>query len=182
MPDPFIAAQDLTDILGRDVTADPGAIIALDAACDICRDVAEQSFNAATSTISLDGTGSDALVLPEHPVSAAGTVTVNGGTITDFQVTANGVLLRGTAGIDPRPVWPRGRQNVTVTYDHGYAAIDLPRSVRVVALAIASRLIVQGVAKREQVGDVTIDYAVPATELTKNEERILKKYRRTRSF
>lgn len=180
MPDPFISAQDLTDYLGRDVTSDDGALIALDAACDICRDLAEQDFNADTSTVTLDGTGTDALLLPKLPVSAAGTVTVDGDTVTDYTLNGNGILLRGSAGCDPRPVWPSGRQNVTVTYDHGYANDDLPRSVRLVALALASRLIVQGVATEESVGQVRVKYAGAATDLTNGERAILRKYRHTR--
>lgn len=180
MPDPFISAQDLTDYLGRDVTADDGAIIALDAACDIVRTVAERQFNRGTTTFTLDGTGTDALLLPELPVNSAGTVTVNGGTITDYVLSSTGVLFRGTAGSDPRSTWPSGRQNVVVTVDHGYASVDLPRDVRVVALSIASRLLVQGVAVEESLGTSRIKYAVAATDLTNGEKMILRKYRPTR--
>jgi hypothetical protein len=182
MPDPFIDAQDLVDYLGRGTITDPGMLIALDAACDTCRVIAEQDFNAGTITVALDGTGGDSLVLAHYPVSSAGTVTVNGGTITDCMLTANGLLLRGTAGGGTRPVWPQGRQNVTVTYEHGYEAVDLPRDVRAVALQIASRMVVQGVAKSETLGDASITYAAGASDVTANEERILKKYRRTRSY
>ena len=188
MPDPFISRQDLTDYLGRNVTTDDGALIAVDAACDIVRTLAEQTFNATVGgTVFLDGTGTDCLLLPEHPVTAAGTVTVNGTAITDYTLSANGMLFRGTVGLsDPywpdevpaSRVWPRGRQNVRVTYDHGYADADLPRDVRMVALSIASRLVVQGVGLQERQGDVAITYAVPATDLTNGEKAIIRKYRR----
>jgi hypothetical protein len=177
MPDPFISQQDLTDYLGRDVTSDDGAIIALDAACDMVRTFAEQQFNAATETYTGDGTGTDAFLLPRLPVTAAGTVTVDGTAVTDYILNDNGILFRGTAGCDPRPVWPSGRQNVTVTYEHGYATADLPRDVRVVALSIASRLLVQGVAVEETVGQTRIKYAGAATDLTNGERAILRKYR-----
>jgi len=179
-PDPFITVQDLTDILGRDVTADDGAVIAIDAACDICRTIAEQPFNAGTATVALDGSGTDALLLPYLPVTAAGTVVVNGGTVTDYVLNGNGILFRGTAGCDPRPTWPSGRQNVSVTFEHGYATLDIPRDVRMVALSIASRLVVQGVATEETVGADRIKYAVASTDLTNGERRILRKYRQTR--
>jgi hypothetical protein len=180
MPDPFISAQDLTDYLGRNVTGDDGAIIALDAACDIVRDLAEQEFNARTSTVTLDGTGTDVLLLPQLPVSAAGTVSVDGTAVTDYTLNGNGMLFRGSAGCDPRPVWPAGRQNVEVTYEHGYADADLPRSVRMVALSAAARIMVQGVAVEETVGQVRVKYAVAATDLTNGERAILRKYRHTR--
>jgi hypothetical protein len=181
MPDPFISQQDLSDYLGRDVTADAGALAVVDAACDVCRDVAEQSFNRVIGgTVTLDGSGTDALLLPELPVSRAGTVLVNGTAVTDYTLNGNGILLRGSAGSDPRPVWPSGRQNVTVTYDHGYADADIPRSVRMVALSLAARLIVQGVAKSETIGETSISYAVAASDLTNGELRILRKHRPTR--
>jgi hypothetical protein len=53
-------------------------------------------------------------------VTAAGTVLVSGTAVTDYTLNGNGILFRGSAGLDPRPVWPSGRQNVAVTYDHGY--------------------------------------------------------------
>ena len=180
MPDPFITRDDLSDYLGIDVTADDGALIALDAACDVCRDLAEQEFNESTATVTLDGTGTDVLLLHQLPVSTAGTVLVNGTAVTDYVLTDNGMLLRGSAGVDPRPVWPSGRQNVVVTYDYGYAPSDLPRDVRMVALSIASRLIVQGVAVEESVGATRIKYAGAAIDPTKGEQLILRKYRPTR--
>ena len=95
-PAPFISVQDLTDYLGRDVTSDPGALMAADATCDIIRDITEQDFNQATDTVSLDGTDTDALVLPQRPVIAAGTVTVNGGTVSDYiPPTSDGFLYAG---------------------------------------------------------------------------------------
>lgn len=180
-PDPFLSQQDLSDYLGRDVTADDGAIIALDAACDMVRNYAGQPFNAGTATVVLDGTGTDSLLLPYLPVSAAGTVVVNSGTITDYSLNDNGILYRGTAGQTLTGLtWPAGRQNVSVTFDYGYQTADFPRDVRMVALSIASRLLVQGVTTEEQVGDVRVKYAGPAMDLTKSEEQILRKYRQTR--
>lgn len=181
MPDPFISVQDLIDYLGRGGTADPGMLIATDSACDTVRTIAERDFNQVIGgTAVLDGSGTDCLLLPHLPVTAAGTVTVNGGTITDYVLNGNGMLFRGTAGIDPRPVWPLGRQNVRVTYDHGYADQDIPRDVRMVALSLASRLVVQGPAVEENIGTVSIKYAGPPMDLTNSEKAILRKYRPTR--
>lgn len=180
MPEPFITPGDLVDYLGRGGTADPGMLIATDAACDVCRTVAEQSFNAGTTTYTLDGSGTDAMLLPDLPVTAAGTVLVNGTAVTDYTLNGNGILFRGSAGIYPRPVWPEGRQNVSVTAEHGYSDINLPRDVRVVALSIAARLVVQGVAVEESIGATRIKYAGAATDLTNSEKLILRKYRPTR--
>lgn len=177
MLDPFITLQDLTDYLGRDVTADDGAVIALDAACQICRDVAEQDFNRGTATFTLDGTGTDAILLPQLPVNGVTAVTVNGTAVTDFMLDGRGMLFRGTVGPSGCTYshWPSGRQNVAVTADTGYDAV--PTSVKMVALAVASRLVVQGVAKQETVGGVSVTYAVNATDLTAGETLILQKAR-----
>ena len=82
------------------------------------------------------------------------------------------MLLRGTAGIDPRPVWPLGRQNVTVTYEHGYDTLDIPEDVRLIAINIASRVVIQGVAKSESVGDVSVTYAAASADLTPGEHSV----------
>jgi hypothetical protein len=194
--DPFISRDDLGEYLGRDVSEDEGALAAVDAACDICRTLAEQTFNQVLGdTIRLDGSGGDALVLPELPVRNAGTValggtatsgTISGGTaVTNYVVDGDGILLRTAGAALPEdgsvPItWPRGRRNVAVTYDHGYAPNELPRDIRFVALEIASRLIVQGPAASENVGDVAVKYSVAATDLTAGERAIIAKYRRTR--
>jgi hypothetical protein len=180
MPTPFIDAQDISDLLGRDVTADPGAIMAIDSACDMIRAITEQDFNRGTATITLDGTGTDALLLPQRPLNSAGSVLVDGAAEPNFMYTEQGLLLRGTLGCNPRPTWPRGRQNVTVTYDHGYD--EVPRDVRMVAVQIAMRLVVQGVAQSETIGDATMNYGMAADDLTRNEERILAGYLNARSF
>ena len=95
MADPFIDPEDLSDYIGIDVSADAGALIAIDAACDICRDVADQSFNQGTATLTLDGTGTDFLPLPRLPVVNAGTVNVGGTVVTDYAVDyERGALIR----------------------------------------------------------------------------------------
>ena len=179
MPDPFISTQDLSDYLGRDVTSDDGAIMAVDAACDIVRDIAEQDFNQTTYTTSLDGNNLDCLLLAQRPVTAVSSVSVDGTAIDsdDYVFTAGGKLLRNKCD-----VWRKGRQNVAVTYTAGYATDDVPRSIRMVALQIAARYVIQGVAESEVVGDVQLSYGMNAADLTQNELRILNKYRAARSF
>lgn len=194
MADPFISRQDLTDYLGRNVLTDDGALACIDAACDFCRDVAEQTFNQTLGDmIHLDGSGTDALLLPELPVTAAGTVAVfelEGTTNTwstigtaDYTLNGDGVLYAtnrgGTATLGRS--WPAGRQNIRVTYDHGYTtgtAGNLPASVRMVALTVASRLLIQGPAIFENLGDLNVRYAAESTALMPTERLILTKHRR----
>lgn len=195
MPDPFISREDLSDYIGRDVTSDDGALIAVDSACEVVRTLTEQDFTTLTAgTAVLDGTGTDTLLLPQVPVSTAGTVVVNGGTLDANEYTASedGQLIRiysGTGGTAswstwaqggyPISYWPQGRQNVAVTYEYGYAGGTVPADVRMVALMIANRLVTQGGMTSETVGQVTKRYAVSSSDLTNGEKAILRKYRRS---
>jgi len=190
MSAPFISEQDLVSYIGVGSVADPGIAIAVDAACAVCRTIAEQSFDAVVGdVIYRDGTGTDVLVLPELPATHAGTVLVNGSAITDYTLsTETGMLFRGTVNPsssswleDPEwvspLVWPRGRQNIKVTYDHGFAG-TVPSDVRMVALSAAARFVIQGAAIAETQGDLSVRYAGAATDLTVGERAILRKYRR----
>lgn len=184
----FITIEEVSAYVGRDLSADDSAAFAVSAACDTVRTLTEQDFNAVTETVYLDGSGTDTLLLPQVPVTAAGTVVVNGGTLSgtaDYTVTEDGKLYRttGTAtlsswsqGCGPSGYWPQGRRNIAVTYEHGYSG-TVPSDVRMVALAIANRIVTQGGATQESVGQVSKTYAVSSTDLTKGELAILRKYK-----
>lgn len=181
---PFISREDLSDYIGRDVTADDGALEAVDAACEICRDLAEQSFTLETNDdILLDGTGTEALLLPELPVTQLNSVEIDGEVVTDYVLGRKGIVYRRSstfasdpwADCIPPAIWPLGRQNIGVNYSHGYDTI--PSSIRIVALTIAARLVIQGVAQYETVGNVSVRYDINATDLTAGERRILYKAR-----
>lgn len=184
----FLTVQDLSDYVGRDLSSDDSAAFAVSSACETVRTLTEQDFAPAVGgTAVLDGTGTDTVLLPQAPVTGAGTVVVNGGTLDpalDYAWTADGRLIRtdGTAtlsiyaGCGPSAYWPAGRRNVVVTYDHGYAG-TAPDDIRMVALSIANRFITQGGAIQEQVGQVSRRYAVASTDLTNGERAIIRKYR-----
>ena len=111
---------------------------------------------------------------------------VNSGTLEsdDYVATETGHLIRtdGTATwstwsstSSAAAYWPHGRQNIEVTYDHGNGTV--PSDVRMVALAIAHRMVVQGAATGETVGPVSKKYAVASTDLTDGEKAILRKHK-----
>lgn len=184
----FITVTEVGDYIGRDLSSDDGATLAVSFACETVRTLTEQDFTPVVGgTAILDGTGTDTLLLPQVPVSAAGTVVVNGTTQDDgsYTVTADGKLIRtgGTAfystwSQDGCPInyWPQGRQNITVTYDYGFAG-TAPDDIRMVALMIAQRLVTQGGATEETVGQVRKKYAVSASDLTNGEQAIIRKYK-----
>lgn len=177
MPDPFITEQDIVDYLGRGDIADPGVTIAAGSACDMVRAWTDQTISVVTNeTVTFDGSGTDALLLPEMPVIQVRSVTVDGEVVTDFTLRADGVLIR-TPG-DGTASWPEGRQNVIVTYDHGWVAEEIPHEIKQVALSVASRLVVQGPLVQESLGATSAKYAVASTDLTNGERALLRKYRR----
>lgn len=171
-------------MLGRGSSSDPGMTIAVDAACDMVRTFTEQTINQISDSWTTNGHGGGAILLPELPATQVQEVKVDGTTVTDYVLEDNGILRRtaGTADYDVYQggTWPEGIQNVRVTYTHGYAGTAVPRDLKMVALAIAERLVVQGVAVSEQVGAARVTYAGPATDLTSTEKIILSKYRQVR--
>ena len=94
----------------------------------------------------MDGTGTDALLLPELPVAEVSAVTVAGeedATTTPTRSTIPGSCCAPWAPTGSvfatEAAWPKGRNNVEITYSHGYADADFPRSVRMVAVRLAAR-------------------------------------------
>lgn len=184
--DPFISVDDLSAQTGHTIgTADAHALIAIDAACWVCRENASQMFNSGTAVVQLDGNGGDCLILEQRPVNSIVSVSVNGGSISDYCFSPDGKLIRGTAGsrsfTGTTPTWPYGRRNVSVTYGYGFAFSEIPRSVRMVALAVAERIWAQGPAQQESIGDQSISYAEHMNNLTPGELRILQFYNGYRS-
>lgn len=172
-------------MLGRGSSSDPGMTIAIDAACDMVRTFTEQTINQVSGeSITLNGHGGGAILLPELPATNIQFVTVNGTTVSDYVLEDNGILRRtaGTGDYDRYAggTWPEGVQNITVKYTHGYAGTAVPRDLKMVALQIAQRLVVQGVALSEQVGQTRVTYANAATDLTSTERIILGKYKQLR--
>lgn len=184
----FITVQELSDYRGQTLTGDNGGTLAVNMATQLVQTACEQTLTYGTVTETYDGTGTDSLLLRQVPVNNAGTVSVNGTAITDYRVdTQRGMLTRGTAfpgtwtNYDYWPGitwWPEGRQNVTVTYEYGYSTI--PDDIRMVTLAVANRLVAQGAAIQESVGDASVRYGTNSTDLTAGEQMILRKYMRLR--
>lgn len=179
--DPFISTDDLSAQTGHDIdSTDAHALIAIDAACTICRDTSKRNINRGTATVALDGNGGDCLILQNAPINGISSVMVGGAAITDYCFTTNGRLIRGTAGArsttSTTSFWPNGRQNVVVTLDCGWDANSIPRSIRMVALAIAERIWAQGPASQESIGDQSVSYEVFMNDLSPGEKMILQRY------
>lgn len=191
MTTPFITAAELTDKVGESAaTARGTAVIA--AACDMVRLFTEQTlYPAGTATVKLDGTGTDALLLPERPVANAGTVIESGGTLTlddDYELGDDGILYRKPGLIDNgwgtetlRTYWWPGRLNIDVTFEYGYSTV--PADLKEVALSMAARLFGRSdtALAYESLGQYSYRYANGAAgDFTKTEAAIMRKYRQSK--
>jgi hypothetical protein len=195
---PFISHDDLGLYLRKDLTSDQVSTIALDSACQIVRDYLNQEINfEADDTVTLDGTGTQILVLPELPIVEVASVSTFADwtheetvldPITDWRLGDAGRIWRvGYA-------WPLGFANISVTYSHGWD-IDpasgsgdgdkIPSSIRAVALSIASRLYSAGVVavggiQSETMGQYSYSISPNSAsggELSVGEKAILDQYR-----
>lgn len=201
---PFISDQDLSDYLGRDVSADPRTVIALDAACDIVRGYIRQDVNLVEDDlVKLDGTGSRTVPLPELPVLSVTDVTVydTDGQNEDVLVVNDDYIL-GNHGLLIRvgTVWRPGRRNVWVTYSHGWditgtppydepEATGVPSDIRMVALQLAARTYTapqygNGSLRSETIGNYSYttagDAGTSPIGLLAGEARILDRWRQKR--
>lgn len=172
----FISTSDLGLRMRRDLSDDDAAFQAVDAACQVCRTVAEQTFNLVEDeTIRLDGTGIGTIMVPEGPVLELISVHEDDEELVaddDFSLYDNGVLARQGG------VWSPGRLNIEVTYSHGYE--EVPADVSMVALTLAERLFSQGAAVFEALGSYQVRYAAQAADLSRSEEAILARYRQAK--
>jgi hypothetical protein len=105
---------------------------ALDIAVQVVRSRTGQDFTAGTSTVSLPLPDDQWLRLPQQPVTAVTSVTLDGVAVTDFQLV-NGRLFRHAGWHVTTATAPV----VTVTYSHGGT---VPDDVRGAALAVAADL------------------------------------------
>lgn len=157
---PFINIDDLQAVVTETLDDnDLQVAIALDSACQIVRDEIQQTINLQRDDIEIyDGNGSEALVLRQLPVLDVTYITEDDVALVpdeDYVVSYNTGIVWRRGSTWPYH-WARGRQNVTVTYDHGWAftedeVLDLsepltdvervPSSIRQVALALAVRIL-----------------------------------------
>ncbi len=181
MADPWITEQDVVDHLGRGDASDPGISQAISVACGMVRNFTEQDWLEDTRTILVDGTGTDALLLPQAPVTNIGQVQVAGEAVTDYVLRDDGVLIRTLDSEEPTvsvAKWPEGRQNVEVRYTAGYpSSAEMPDEVAGIAVMLAGRMVLQGPVLEERVGQTTVKYAGAAADLTTGEKMMLRKYR-----
>lgn len=152
------SVTELADHLGVGIApSDERATRLLESASTLVRaEAGQQTITAVTGdTVTLRGRGEAELALPQVPVTAVNSVTVDGTALAadDYNWWRVGLLVRTTGDWDG---------TVTVVYDHGYPAgdpgLDLAREI---CLSTAARMWDQpnaGIAQ-ESVGSYAVTYS-----------------------
>ncbi|HET8684980.1 MAG TPA: hypothetical protein VFM54_24370 [Micromonosporaceae bacterium] len=139
---------------------------------------AGQKLELSTDTVTLDGTGTDRLLLPRWPVTAMVSVTVTEDDETvqvlvdevDYTWSAAGILTR-VGGL-----WPREPRSVAVVYTPGYST--MPSNIkRICRRLAASAWRNTAGATVQEIGDSRVRWAAPGGELTTGELEELAAYR-----
>lgn len=130
---PFVP---LVDYLAWADITDPGEVaraqVALNSACDRVRRHRCQTIDLVTGDVlTLPGSDTRALMLPELPVNSVTSVIGDGVAVTDWMVDGYGILWRTTPNW-----WPRSSTYV-VTYSHGWAPANVPGDIREVTFKLA---------------------------------------------
>lgn len=198
MTAPFALLEDYIEAFGNASTAggdsDMQVRAALAAACDDIRSYCCQDFTVAENDeITLHGTGRSTLLLPQLPVVAVNSVTINKDedteeAVTDFRVdTESGLLWRPASSGACWPArWPAGFLNITVDYDHGYS--EVPREIiRAACLMARNGITVKqvGLASETIAGysysaDPVFSVALAEAQTIKTLRRVLDRYRAPR--
>lgn len=155
----LVTPQGIAEFLGR--TIDDNDFLA-NLMCSMASQAVRSYVNQMISfvdndSVTIDGSGSDSLLVPEVPVVRINSVTTHDRWLDnetlleedDFVVdNAHGILWR----ID-QECWPRGHKNITLDYDHGWdVGVDtdsvepednpidhVPADILLVALRVATR-------------------------------------------
>ncbi|GGM14258.1 phage head-tail connector protein [Micromonospora yangpuensis] len=155
----------------------------LEDASQVIDDEVGQPLVRSTDTVTLDGTGGEALLLPRWPVHAVDDVVLvdeDGQEHVlvyrgDYTWSASGVLTRRPHG----RLWPCHDRAVRATYTAGYELEDIARRVRRICLrlAAAGRRNPAG-ADSEDIGDTRVRWNTPGMLLTTGERELLARYAR----
>lgn len=141
---------------------------------------AQTFFYVADDEVVLDGMGFRTLLLPEMPVVDVSEVTEDAVALTegtDYVWYRNGSLIRG--GYGPpwgSAIWSPDRQNVLVTYSHGY--LDIPLDLKLACIQVAQNLtgVVQGDVVSKSIGTLSVTYAQTSSAIA-SQQAVLGLYR-----
>ena len=141
-------AEDLATRLGVALTPEETtrADALLARASGLVQDAAKQEIELVEDDVlTMRGTNEERLLLPQRPVVSVASVTLDGVEVGGWYVDGN-VLVRDGCDQDGVTLnwWGRGfgspRQELVVTYSHGFAADAIPATVQAVVLEAVVRV------------------------------------------
>lgn len=168
------SVADLSAYIGREIAEDDAsALLALDLASGAVREYCGQYLSLVEDeSITLNGSGTRVVLMPETPVTEVTSVSVSGETLETekWSWTAEGVLNRISG------TWPTAARSIVVVYSHGFA--EIPAAVKAVVLSVASRVLDSPAAvKQESIGAYSVTYTNGAPTLLDSETGALSRYR-----
>lgn len=185
----FATSDDLETRLGLEFTEDEAdrADALLELASGLIQDEARQQIELVSEdTLTLPGTSDDLLKLPQRPVVAVTSVTLDGVALVegrDFYLDGNAIvrIAAGGALLDETIALPLDlsgfgapEQTLEIRYTHGYE--DPPPSVKAICIEAAVRVWVNpGGAARESVGDTYASYDSVGLMLTRDEKQVIRR-------
>ena len=179
----FATPADLGLLLDQTIGAsDPRALLLLDLASTAIRAALTLTIDEVSDdTITLDGNEQQTIILPEYPVTAITSVTLDGTLLVedeDYAWTSNGILRR----LGVNRTWGTLARSIAVVYTHGYATSLIPAAVRNVCLQAAARAWSnpEGYGQ-ETIGRYSVTYSggsarsggTPATVILTDEELVM---------
>lgn len=170
----FATVEELGDYLGgMPSDREAAAELALASATSVIQDYVGQTLTyVEDDEITLDGSNTDVLVLPELPVTEVASVEIDGEELgeDDYEVDFENGLLVLDAG-----TWGVAKQSIAVIYTHGYE--EIPSGIRAICLQAAGRMFAQAGIAQEQIGATSIRYGAVGVSLTPEEKQTLDRYR-----
>lgn len=189
---PWPTVDELADHIGSAIDAEAfaSAQSAIDAAISLVKAEAHQDIDVDTETLVLPGTWDSELWLPQVPVTAIASVSINRpplptqllGPLTYTWNASGRVLSRFTYGgggsmveVGRWGTWAGPYATITIGYTHGWTLTPAP--LRTIVLDVAGRRFLNptGFITNDQVGDRSVTMAAPDSDpatLTPAEARI----------
>ncbi len=163
----FATVGDLATAQRKDLDASDIAAVVylLDVATQLIKDYTEQAIEAQNGLVVTLRAKNGVWVLPEVPVRAITTVTVDGAAFTDYDLDASaGIITRSDNSWSSRDV-------VVITYNSGYTTI--PASIKGVCVDVAKRAFENPAGLQRD----DLNSASQWLGLTAENEKVLDKYK-----
>jgi hypothetical protein len=133
----FAAIEDLEEYIGTTLPPARAELMLELATSAVINAAGVPVVQVVDDVATIDGNGSDRLLLPNWPVTAVSTVTVDGTALAaDRWNWSRYGEIRRTSGR-----WPFTPGAVQVTYTHGYPEADIPTDLKAIVLQVAARTV-----------------------------------------